>query len=88
MKKLGLIVDMAGEVLPLVGAASDAGQALVKAIGSLAKFVPPGSVSPADKEQMLKQMLIKNQQNTQMVSQLQQQQQKPAAPADGMPKAA
>lgn len=67
---MGLILDQIAETVPLVGAASEAGQALTEAMRKLAKFVPPGAVTPADKNNATRQMMIKNQQQQQQLSQL------------------
>ena len=47
MQKLGVVVKQLESLLPEVGASSEAGQAVLKALSSLTKFVPNGSVTPA-----------------------------------------
>ena len=47
MQKLGVIVKQLEAALPELGASSEAGQAVLKALSSLVKFVPAGSVTPA-----------------------------------------
>jgi hypothetical protein len=47
MQKLGVVVKQLESLLPEVGATSEAGQAVLKALSSLTKFVPNGSVTPA-----------------------------------------
>lgn len=71
MKKIGLILDAIAETVPLVGAASEAGQALTEAMRKLAKFVPPGAVSPADKMNATRATMMKQQQQGAMMKQLQ-----------------
>lgn len=51
-----------GETLPLVGAATEPGQALADGIRKLAKFVPPGAVGPAGQNNAMQQMMMKQQQ--------------------------
>ena len=47
MQKLGVCVKMLETLLPELGASSEAGQAVLKSLNSLVKFVPAGSVTPA-----------------------------------------
>jgi hypothetical protein len=80
LQRLGLVVKQLQEVLPQVGAGSDAGQAVLKALTSLSKFVPPGSVTPAGERQQLERMAQAQQQGNQqmqMLAQQRQQQQNP-----------
>lgn len=51
-----------GETLPLVGAATEPGQALADGIRKLAKFVPPGAVGLAGQNNAMQQMMLKQQQ--------------------------
>ena len=70
----------------MVGATSELGQALMKAMTSLAKHVPPGSTSNAAEKNSIEKMAMQNQQNGAI-----QQQMKPgqpgAAPPPSMPQA-
>lgn len=70
MQRLGVIVKGMGELIPLLGASSDAGQAVLKALTSLAKFVPPGAVTPAAERNINEQQMFKNVQQAQMLQQL------------------
>jgi hypothetical protein len=47
MQELGVLVKHMETLLPKLGATSEAGQAVLKALSSLTKFVPNGSVTPA-----------------------------------------
>lgn len=67
MTKLALVVQQLGDIVPLVGAASETGQAVVEAIRKLAKHVQPGSATDADKTNQMKQMMARQ---TQMAPQL------------------
>ena len=67
LQRLGLVVQQLQEILPQVGAGSDIGQAVLKALTSLSKFVPPGSVTPAGQKQQIEQMMQKQQQGNQQM---------------------
>ena len=75
LQRLGLIVQQLQEILPQVGAGSDVGQAVLKSLTSLSKFVPPGSVTPAGQKQQIEQMMQKQQQGNQQMQMLAQQRQ-------------
>src|SRR3981189_1687893 len=47
MQELGVIVKQMEKILSQLGATSEAGQAVLKALNALVKFVPQGSVTPA-----------------------------------------
>lgn len=66
-QKLAMVVSQLEQILPQVGAGSEPGQAVMKAIQGLAKFVPAGTMSPASQKNSLEQMQMKAvQQNAQM----------------------
>jgi hypothetical protein len=72
MQRLGLVVKGLTELLPLVGVGSDVGQAVLKAIQALSKFVPPGSVTPAGERQQIDRMSMANSQNNSQMQALRQ----------------
>ena len=72
MQKLALLVGEMPSILADLGATSEAGQAITKAISLLAKHVPPGSSSPAGKRNEIQDMQLKQTQNAQLMAQLQQ----------------
>jgi hypothetical protein len=72
MQKLALLVSEMPSILGMVGATSEVGQAVNKAIGLLAKHVPPGSASPAGKRNEIQDMALQNTQNAGLMQQLQQ----------------
>jgi len=74
LQRLGVVIKQLEEVLPQLGAASEAGQAVVKALGLLTKHVPPGSVSPAAQKNSLEQAMRKAQQQNQQMAALKAQQ--------------
>lgn len=83
LQRLGLVINQLQEILPQVGAGSDVGQAILKSLTSLSKFVPPGSVTPAAQKQQLERMAQAQQQGNQQMQILAQQraQQQPQAAA-------
>lgn len=60
-------------LLALLGSGSEPGQAVLKAINSLSKFVPPGSNSPAQTKSVLDQAQMQNTQNNQQMAAIKQQ---------------
>ena len=78
VQKLGSAVKQLTDLLPMVGATSEMGQAIMKAIQSLSKFVPPGAVTPAAEANNIQSMGMKNAQNMQMLQQM-----KPGAAGGG-----
>jgi len=73
LQRLGLIVKQLQEIFPQFSAGSDVGQAVLKAITSLSKFVPAGSVTPAGERQQIEQMMQKSAQGNQQMQMLAQQ---------------
>jgi len=88
LQRLGLVVQGLQEILPQVGSGSDVGQAILKALTSLSKFVPPGSVTPAAQKQQLERMAQAQQQGNQQMQALSAQRQQQAPQAAAQPKAA
>jgi hypothetical protein len=70
IQRLGSVVNQLTEMLPLVGATSDMGTAIMKAISSLAKHVPTGANNPAAERNNLQRMQMQNAQNMQMAQQM------------------
>ena len=66
-QKIGAAVKMLEDCVPLVGAASELGQSILKALSTLTKHVPTGTVSPAAHRNTLQQALLKQQQNNQQI---------------------
>lgn len=77
MQKLAMALKLLTETLPLVGANSEPGEAVLKSIQSLAKHVPPGGLSPAGEQNQLKTMQTNASKNNAMMQQMK-------APAPGM----
>jgi len=67
LQKLGSALKQLEALVPLFGATSEEGQAVMKALTSLGKFVPPGSVTPAsDSANMAQAQMKATQMNQQM----------------------
>lgn len=73
LQRLGLVVKQLEEILPMVGAGSDIGKEVLKALNGLVKLVPAGSVSPAAQKNNLEQMALKNAQGNQQMQAIRQQ---------------
>src|SRR5208282_4558365 len=78
LQRLGLVVQGLQEILPQVGSGSDVGQAILKALTGLSKFVPPGAVTPAAQKQQLERMAQAQQQGNQQMQALSAQRQQQA----------
>jgi hypothetical protein len=88
IQKLGIALQNLQDLLPMVGAGSDVGQAVLDSLKKLSKFVPPGSMTPAGNRNQLEQTAMKqgqNNQQMQMLKQMQAQQQGGAQGQPGMP---
>ncbi len=82
MQKLGVIVKQMEAALPELGAGSEAGQALLKALSALVKFVPAGSVTPAAQKNSIEaQQRAMAERNQQMMAL----KQRAAGPSAGSP---
>ena len=85
MQRVGVLVKQMTDILPMVGATSELGQTLMKAMTSLAKHVPPGSTSNAAEKNSIEKMAMQNQQNGAMQQQLKQPGAGGAQPPPSMP---
>lgn len=72
MQKLGVVVKQLESILPELGASSEAGQAVLKALNSLVKFVPAGSVTPAAQKNSIEAQQRNMMQNNQQMMALKQ----------------
>lgn len=72
VQKIGVLIKQMTDLLPMVGATSEVGQAVMKAIQSFTKFVQPGAVTPTAERNVLEQGMIKNAQQSAMLQQLRQ----------------
>lgn len=85
LQKLGSIVKALEDLIPMFGATTEAGQAVMDTLKKLVKFVPPGSVTPASEKNMLEQAMMKNIANNAQVQSLRQAQMPPGAAAPQPP---
>lgn len=85
LQRVGVIVKQVQDLMGLVGATSETGQGLLKALNILVKMVPAGTVSPAAEKNMLEQAQMRNTQNMATSAQLKQQRTQPpgGAPPPG-----
>lgn len=72
LQQLGMVVKQLERLIPLLGASSEPGAAALKALNSLAKHVPAGSVTPAAERNMAEQTMMKATQNNQQMQALKQ----------------
>lgn len=87
MQKAGVLIKQMTDMLPLVGATSELGLAIMDFIKKASKFVQPGSITPTAERNVLEGSMIKNAQQTAMLQQLRQMaaQQGQGAPGGGQP---
>jgi hypothetical protein len=76
LQRVGVVIKQLQDVMQMVGAASEPGKDLLKALNILVKLVPAGNVSNASERNMLEQSLMRNTQNGQQQQMLKQQMQK------------
>lgn len=86
LQRVGVIIKQVQDVMQLVGAASEPGKDLLKALNILVKLAPAGNVSNASERNMLEQSLMRNTQNGAMQQQLKQASQ-PKPPGQPAPQA-
>jgi hypothetical protein len=72
LQELGVIVKQMEKILPQLGASSEPGQAILKALNSLVKFVPAGSVTPAAQKNSIEAQQRNMAQNNQQMMALKQ----------------
>jgi hypothetical protein len=80
LQRVGVAVKVLTEALPLLGAGSDLGQAVLDALKKLSKLTQPGEMTPSAERNQLQDMMVRNQQQN---GQLQAMQQRQAAGAQG-----
>ena len=60
--QLGVIINLMAKALPMLGAHTEPGRVMMKAMTDLGKYVPPGAVSPGLTQTTIEQMLAKQRQ--------------------------
>lgn len=91
-KMVGLALLILESALPMAGAGTPMGNEVHKAIGGLAKHVPPGTVTPQDIQSQMQKMMLKQQQAGAQMAQMKMAQQQqgavggaPMPPSGGAP---
>jgi hypothetical protein len=74
---VGVIIQGLERLLPMVGAASDMGKDILKALSTLSKHVPAGAVTPAAAKNEMDKAQMGNLQNQQMMQRMRAQQVQP-----------
>lgn len=70
MQRLGMVIKILTDLLPMVGATSEVGVAAMDAIKKFAKYIPAGTVSPASERNNIEQMAMRNQENSATLQQM------------------
>ena len=78
-----MAVKILTETLPMVGVSSEIGQALMAVLPKLAKFVPPGTSTPASERNQMENMMMRNVQQGGQMQQLRAQMGQGGAPGGG-----
>jgi len=78
--RLGLIVRLMEMTLPEVGVASEEGRDLLKALSTLSRHVPAGSVPPGVENAELQRLMQRQKENGMQVAQMRRAGQPPQAP--------
>lgn len=73
LQKLGVLIKEMESLVPMFGATSEVGKAVIDSLRSLAKHIPTGAVSPASQRTTIQDMAMRAQQNGQMQQRLDQQ---------------
>ena len=68
MAKLGLIVRLLESIVPSLGAGTEAGKDVLKALTSLSKHVPPGAVSPGVEQSSVMKLMQDQRQQTPQIA--------------------
>lgn len=72
LQRLGSVVKQLEELIPMLGASSEPGREILKALNILVKLVPAGSSSPAAEKNNIEQMAMRNTRDNQQMQALQQ----------------
>lgn len=84
VQRLGAVIKMLEQLIPMVGAVSEIGKDVMQAITKLSKHIPAGAVTPQAERNTLEAAQIRNMQNSQLQQLQSAQQQKPPAAPPGM----
>lgn len=85
LQKLGMALRLLEQTVPLLGAASEPGKEVLRALNGLSKHIPPGTVTPAAEKNQLQQMALQQAQRGPMIAKLREaaMQQQQAQPGVG-----
>jgi hypothetical protein len=72
LQKLGVVVKQLEGLVAELGSSSEPGQAVLKALSSLVKFVPAGSVTPAAQKNSIEAQMRQQAQGNQQMAALKQ----------------
>jgi len=70
LQQLGVTIKQLEKLVPMVGANSELGMELLKVLPKLAKFSPPGAVTPAGERNTLEAAMLQNARQGPMLQQL------------------
>jgi hypothetical protein len=74
LQRLGLVIKQLEQLVPLLGAGSEPGKAVLDALRSLSKHIPSGSVTPGAERANIDRMAMQNAQSNQLMQRMRQQQ--------------
>jgi hypothetical protein len=72
LQQLGVVVKQLEQLVPMVGASSELGAAVLKMLPQLAKFTPPGAVTPAGERNVLEGAMLQNARQGPLLAQIRQ----------------
>jgi len=70
LQRLALVLKQLSELVPMLDATSEPGQAVLKMIQLGAKHIPPGAVNPASERGNIEQLAMRNAQQSQQAQQM------------------
>jgi hypothetical protein len=85
LQELGIVVKQLEKMVPMLGASSEPGKAVLDCLNKLVKFVPNGSVTPAAQKNSIEAQQRQMAQNNQHAQALAQMRAKGAQGGGGQP---
>lgn len=77
LAQLALVIKQLEKLVPMLGASSEPGKEVLKALTSLSKHVQPGTVPPGAEQNQLQQLMLKLRQNAPQLAALRSAMSKP-----------
>ena len=74
LQRLGIVIKQLEQLVPLLGAGSEPGKAVLEALTKLAKHVPSGAATPGAERANIDRMAMQNAQNNSAMQRMKQQQ--------------